>query len=116
MNCPSCNLTLTDSICPCGWSDGSSPIPSRDTYREVEPGISKEQFGPQLYETIKIIGGLLGLEQQRAAAIHYEKGRDVKLLLKRRKDFQLELAKQLPTLTDHEMDQILDRYPWVVRC
>jgi phage host-nuclease inhibitor protein Gam len=69
-----------------------------------------------LYETIVVVGGLLGLEQQRAAAIHHGQDKKVKLLLKRRKDLQAELAKLIPTLTNDETGEILERYPWVARC
>jgi hypothetical protein len=79
-------------------------------------GCTKEEFGLKLYETIKTIGGLLGVEQQRAAAIHYEHPEKMPDLMKRRKALQVTLAAQLQTLTNHELDQVLAKYPWVVGC
>jgi hypothetical protein len=102
--------------CSCGWTLDDSPVPIHSTYETRPPGITKEEFGLHLYATIETIGGLLGVEQQRAAAIHQGTGFKIAGLLKRRKELQLVLAKQLPTLNDQEMDDILARYPWVTKC
>ena len=102
--------------CSCGWVLDNSPVPVRSTYEPRQPGITKEEFGANLYATIQTIGGLLGIEQQRAAAIHQGQGFKVKALLERRKDLQAALTTQLPLLTNDETAQILARYPWVTGC
>lgn len=66
-----------------------------------------------LYETITTIGGILGIDQQRANAIHRGEGFKVQELMTRRKALQVTLAKQLPALTNSEMDQVLARFPFV---
>jgi len=76
----------------------------------------KEEFGATLFETIGIIGGIMSIDSQYAAVMKRDEIEKAEKSLVRRKVLQVNLAKQLPTLTDHEMDQILDRYPWVVRC
>ena len=92
------------------------PIPKSWAPKPPEtPYITKEEFGVNLYETIHTIGGILGIDQQRALAINAHEGYKVQGLLKRRKALQLQLAQQLQQLTDTEMAQILLRYNWVVQ-
>lgn len=90
-----------------------TPLPD---YSSPSKGCTKEDFGLNLYETIKTIGGILGIEQLRAAAIHYEHPEKMSDLMARRKKLQVTLAGQLPTLTNNEMDQVLARYPWITGC
>lgn len=116
MICASCETIITSYPCPCGYTDSvkrGSGYP-RSTYTAQPTGITKEEFGLNLYETIKTIGGILGIDQQRANAIHKGEGFKVQELMPRRKALQVTLAKQLPVLNDAEMAQLLDRYPWVV--
>lgn len=75
--------------------------------------ITKEEFGLNLYETIKTISGIKAIDQHRANAIHKGEGHKVQELMTRRKALQASLVKQLPALTDSEMDQLLARYPFV---
>ena len=90
------------------------PIPKSWAPRPPEtPYVTKEYFGLNLYGTIETIGGILGIDQQRANAIHTGEGYRVQELMTRRKALQVTLAQQLPTLSDQEMDQILARYPFV---
>lgn len=113
--CPRCQRELEEDSCPCGWPDewDKSPVPSRIRVAPVK-GITQEEFG--LNAVIQTIGGLLGLEQQRATAIHQGTGYKVQGLLARRKDLQAILAKQLPLLTEQELSQVLAKYPWVAQC
>jgi hypothetical protein len=92
------------------------PLPPIQHYEPLQAGpcITKEEFGLTLYATITTIGGIMGLDRQRAAAIHQGHGYHVQELLTRRRALQVTLASQLPQLADLEMDQILERYPWVV--
>ena len=75
--------------------------------------MTKDEFGSNLFETIKTIGGILGIDQQRANAIHKHEGVKVQELMTRRKALQAELVNQLKALTNDEMDQLLARYPYV---
>jgi 2-C-methyl-D-erythritol 4-phosphate cytidylyltransferase len=86
----------------------------RATYQPQPHGITKEEFGVNLYETIKTIGGILGIDRQRAAVIHGGQGYKLADLNTRRQALQRTLAQQLQTLTDAEMAQVLEKYPWVV--
>lgn len=115
MICPKCTEDF-DSICPCGYAPpGIHGVPIvRSTYRHLDPGITRQQFGETLYETIKTIGGILGLEQQRAAAIHYGEGYKIARLLARRKLLQERLSELLPQIDEANMATILKLYPWVV--
>ena len=113
MTCETCGQDL----CVCVKIPSTTPISMpamRATYQPRPIGINKEEFGVNLYETIKTIGGLLGLEQQRVAAIHYGHKEKLTDLATRRNALRAILAKQLPTLKHDEMDRVLATYPWVV--
>lgn len=117
MICPDCRTERETFPCPCGYQAPSTtpiPIPFRSTYRKQADGITKEEFGLNLFEVIHTIGGLLGLEQQRVAAIHAQQGYKIKGLLARRDELRKLLALQLPSLNDGEMAQALETYPWIV--
>ncbi len=93
------------------------PLPRpqvRSTYQPLPEGISLEEFGPMLFETIKLIGGMSGLQAQIATAIHEGKGYKVQGFKERRESLKVTLLKQhLALLTPDERTQIFDRYPWV---
>jgi hypothetical protein len=111
-----CN-TCDSHPCICKNSPRNGPIsPVRETYQPIPYGITKDQFGAYLYGCIETIGGILGVDQQRANAIHRSEGFKMQSLLARRKALQVTLAQQLPTLSNDEMDQVLEKYPWVVGC
>ena len=78
--------------------------------------MTKEEFGLNLYETIKTIGGILGIDQQRAVAIHRDARATAQALFVRRRAVQVTLAQQLPALNDGEMAQVLGKYPWITGC
>lgn len=115
--CDECGKTIAAYPCACGYGATLTPIRPTGTrlYHSLPQGCTKEEFGVNLYETIVTIGGILGLDEQRALAINAHEGYKVQGLLKRRKALQLQLAQQLQQLTDTEMAQILLRYNWVVQ-
>lgn len=119
MTCFECAKEIAAYPCACGYQPIGGRPAQKPTHRYEPlhdgPMMTKEEFGVNLYEAIKMIGGIVGIDQQRAAAIHKGEGYKVQSLLERRRELQVILAAQLPALTDPEMDQILDRYPWVVK-
>lgn len=78
--------------------------------------LTREEFGLNLFATVCTIGGIMGIDAQRAAAIHRNDHKKSDDLMKRRQALQVTLAAQLPTLTNHEVEQVLAKYPWVVGC
>lgn len=76
--------------------------------------ITKEEFGITLFEVIKTISGLHTLRRQLNRAVHEQDGPAMTDRTARYKEAQGYLANQLPTLTDHEMAQVLEKYPGVV--
>lgn len=111
MSCVTCGQDLC--VCAPLATMIQLPVPYRK-YVVAPTGMTKEEFGLSLYETIVTIGGLLGVEQQRAAAIHLGQGSKIAELIVRRERLQRVLAAQLPRLNDSEMKQVLTAYPWVV--
>lgn len=107
-------LTCENDPCTCNASHERLPKPDvRSTYKPVPLGITKEEFGVNLYETIKIIGGMQGLQDQIAGAIHRGAGDKVQGLTDRRNALRKDLAGAMTTLTPSETMQILDTYPLV---
>ena len=120
MICPDCQRTCDAYPCMCGYGEAikGSQVDGRPaswrTYTSQPFGITKEEFGVLLYDTIQTIGGILGLDQQRAVALRCHESKKVETLLERRRVLQRTLAGQLPKLTEKELDQILAVYPWIV--
>jgi hypothetical protein len=86
----------------------------RSTYQVQPWGLTRDEFGRALYEAVFTIGGILGIEQQRAAAIHHGHGYKLQRLMARRAVLQQDLAQRLPMLNESEMARVLAIYPWVV--
>lgn len=121
MICPDCQRPCEAYPCTaCGYGQAiqGSEVAGRPaawrTYHSQPFGITKEEFGLLLYDTIQTIGGILGLDQQRAVALRRHESKQVDTLLSRRRVLQRTLAGQLPKLTTSELDQVLAVYPWVV--
>lgn len=74
---------------------------------------TKEEFGLNLYEAIKTIGGILGLDQQRAACIHRERPEALPEMETRRATLVKDFEHHRAILTHDELTQIIARYPWV---
>ena len=76
--------------------------------------ITKEEFGVNLFEVVKTISGIHTMRKQMNVAVHKEQPTLLKDLTTRYNESREHLANQLPTLTDHEMAQVLEKYPDVV--
>lgn len=79
-----------------------------------QSGMTKEQFGLNLYETIKTIGGILTIDDHLEQCRLKGEGWRIQGLQQKRAVLQKQLAVQLPLLTDDEDAQIRARYPFVV--
>lgn len=88
----------------------SIPPPASSAYGPEH--ITKEEFGLNLFEVVKTISGIHTIRQQLNEAVHQEK--PTTALAERYQEAKGYLANQLPTLTDGEMAQVLERYPDVV--
>jgi hypothetical protein len=122
MNCPDCDRLLQAGVCACGYgrpTEAYVPLthPSKIVRSTESPhpigGISIDEFGPALFATIKICGGILGLREQIACAIHQGKGFKVQEFTIRLKALQEDLAKQLPSLPTVQAEEVRLRYPWI---
>lgn len=99
---------------PCSCTRTAAPVMPRQTYITQPHGITKEEFGLNLYDTIFTISGIRALEEHIAVAIHQNKGYQLQGFKDRRLALKSTLAKLLPKLTEEEMAQTLERYPFVV--
>ena len=78
--------------------------------------ITREEFGLNLFETIRTIGGIMGIDAQRAEAIHRNDHVKVAELNTRRQKLQVILANQFHQLSTSEADHVIDKYPWSAGC
>lgn len=76
--------------------------------------ITRDEFGQNLFEVVKTLSGMQAIRKQMAAAVHREKNHKLKQLQERWDELHVFISNQLPTLTNREMAQVLERYPDVV--
>lgn len=119
MNCPFCDIEVLEGLCSCGWRpEGARPTGPevRSTYQPLPHGITRAEFGEDLYETVKLIGGVLQLREN----LRLPKGRATGLQRKFWREQEARLVKQLPglmtKLPDDQVGDVVARYPWVARC
>lgn len=75
------------------------------------PYMTKEEFGLDLFEAIKCIGGLLAIQDQVNAAVHH--GKNLDDLVRRREALKVKLIEAMKHLTTAQEVEILQRYPMV---
>lgn len=116
MTCDECGKFIQAYPCACGYGKSLTPIrPIMTTlYKSLPYGSTQDEFGRTLYTAIETIGGILGLDEQRALAINKQEGYKVQGLLRRRDRLQKQLAALLPKLTEAEMASLLLKYAWIV--
>lgn len=73
-----------------------------------------EPLGLNLSAVITTISGIHALQQQMKSAVHKAQPHTLKALTSRWQEAKRILATRLPTLTDAERDQVVQRYPDVV--
>ena len=73
--------------------------------------MTREEFGLDLYESIRIIGGLLAVQDQLNAAVH--RGQPYEKQVATRDKLKAELVPVMTKLKAGEVAEILDRYPFV---
>lgn len=73
--------------------------------------ITREEFGVNLFEVVKTISGIHTMRKQMNVAVYKEQPKQLKELTTRYNESREYLANQLPTLTDGEIAQVLERYP-----
>ena len=78
------------------------------TYHQKPQGITKEEFGLDLYECIKAIGGIKQLDRMlKVKPAHQE-------YLKRRAILKADMTRYYQKLTDTDAAEVARRYPWVL--
>ena len=108
-----------DDPCSCGlarpeWTRELYERPKvRETYLPLPQGISLDEFGVDLFIAIKLIGGMSGLQEHVAHAIHAGKGYQVQACRDRRRSLDQELRLVMRKLSNTDREAIFDKYPWV---
>jgi len=120
MTCPDCQRDYESLRCVCGytapsnWTQGLFDPPQvRSTYQPLPTGMTCEAFGVDLFAAIKLIGGMSGLQEQIALAIHKGEGWKVQRLRTRRTSLEHELRGVLDRLPLESCERIYDQYPWI---
>lgn len=117
ITCQVCDKAVQGAACECGWAPDfkRQGIAYRSTEHPQPKGISRSEFGEQLYLTLGLIGGIMQLRRYRGLVAmgdlpktdEYDK-REAKL--------KEQLASALPLLPAADVTEILARYPWVAAC
>lgn len=75
--------------------------------------LTREDFGLDLFEAIKCIGGLLAIQDQHNAAVHHSDTPRQVDLKQRREQLKEKLTTLMHRLSDADVAEILRRYPMV---
>ena len=118
MQCPECFEPVNGTSCSCGWNKPvTSTVIYRNTDHELPPGITKQEFGMNLYNAITLAGAVMQIKDYRAKAVMGTlpkrmtkedlKAQDKKLIE------QMHTAMQ--ALTADELLAFTRRYPWSLK-
>lgn len=117
MQCPTCDASYDGVNCSCGYERpvSSGRIIFRSTDHPLPTGISSEDFGVSLSNTISLIGGIQQLRRYRRLVAMGDLPTTNEYEIRESK-----LKEQLKTALVHlppaEVTGILARYPWVAGC
>ncbi|MHB1098126.1 MAG: hypothetical protein ACYCZR_01100 [Burkholderiales bacterium] len=73
--------------------------------------MTREEFGVDIFEAIKCIGGLLAIQDQVNAAVYLDQTLDP--LVAKREALKVKLIGHMKQLSDTDTAEILQRYPIV---
>ena len=117
MNCPDCDKQLNGPACTCGWVKPGTL--SKVVWRNTEgprptDGMTREQFGLNLYHAIELVGGIAELRVIRGHAAMGELPKAYGNECKAKEDTLIdELRSTLLHLKAEDMTEFITRYPWV---
>jgi len=116
MTCPSCDRSLKAWPCDCGFAPKGhrelhKPAHQQHHYSE---GVSKEQFGMALYDTVFSFGEINGIQAHIQQAIDKGEGYKLQALKAKRDEKHREFSARLVTLSEAEQDALLAHYPQIV--
>lgn len=108
MSCAVCDL----DPCICQPAETSS---IRSTYTPQDWGITRKQFGEELYEAIVMVGQILQLKhlRQHVAPARIKNG-ELKTWQKQESVLIGQLRKQMAKLSDDDTAEMMRRYPFVM--
>lgn len=117
MICQVCDRTVQGAACECGWAPEAKRqgIAYRSTEHPQPKGITRAEFGEQLYITLGLIGGIMQLRRYRGlvAMGYLEKPDEYE---KREAKLREQLTTALVALPADEVTAIVQQYPWVAAC
>lgn len=116
MICASCDRTVQVWPCDCGFAPKGhrESLKPAHQQRHYSEGVSKEQFGTDLYNITFCFGEINGLQAHIQQAIDKGEGYKLQDLKARREVKQKELAARLVKLTEPEQEALLAHYPAIV--
>lgn len=108
MSCITCEL----DPCICHPAQGQQPI--RSTYTPMDWGLTREQFGEDLYTAIATVGKIMQLKHQRQhiAPSRIKKGQ-LKAWQRQESELLASLREQVKGLSDADAAAVMTRYPFV---
>ncbi len=76
--------------------------------------ITREEFGIDLFDMIRMVSGLMAIREHMNVAIHQEKPHKLPDLQKRYDALHVQISAALPKLSPSNLDAVMARYPIVV--
>lgn len=117
ITCQVCDKAVQGAACECGWAPDfkRQGIAYRSTEHPAPKGISRSEFGEQLYLTLGLIGGIMQLRRYRGlvAMGQMEKTDDFQ---KREAKLKEQLATVMVHIPANDVAAIVQKYPWVAAC
>lgn len=98
---------------PCTCVKTSTNPLIRDTSHKMQNGMDRAQFGEALYEAVRLIGCIKGVQDHMNAVVHKGLGYLMKDLKTKMETLKKELALALGKVTAAEMAEIHERFPIV---
>ncbi len=75
--------------------------------------MTRDEFGLDLYETIRIVGGLLAIQDHMNVAVYRGEGDLMPVLKQRRETLRTELIPLMGRLSPGDVAMVTDSYPMV---
>ena len=111
MSCTNCG----QMFCVCPPKVETAPQ-VRSTHQPLPHGITKDEFNPALYDTIKQIESINKLRAYRETTRPWQrKPGDVLTWQQKETGLLEQVSKQMQLLNDADAGEIARRYPWVAR-
>lgn len=76
--------------------------------------MTRDEFGPDLFQAVKTIGSILALQDQYAGAVHRQDKAKMSDTLAKRDQMKRDLIPLMDRLSDADTAAIVNQYKWLL--